>query len=208
MGYDSDRFLTPPPEKMLCSVCREVFKDPKELRCGHIMCQECLHHLRNEAGSFLCPLDRQESVTFDEPHQFFRESYYELRIKCQWHRFGCPEAMVIGWEGQHEQKCDANGHLVTTCPAGCGYTGPRVRPDDGLDHNCVSFLKDEMRIREQEHARRVYRLERRNDDLVEEIRAAQDKVKLVEEQRDVYVEKYYDETAGRKCRCRHAAGDA
>ena len=52
---------------------------------------------------FQCPPDRKISFTFDEPNQFFKEQYSELRVNCQWQRFGCDEKKMIGQEEQHEQ---------------------------------------------------------------------------------------------------------
>ena len=148
MGYGSDRFLTPPAINFICSVCREVFRNPKELPCGHMLCTECLMNIQQADGMFQCPLDRKISFTFDEPNQFFKEQYSELRVNCQWQRFGCDEKKMIGQEEQHEQQCDFNGHRPQACSAGCSYTGPLIL-QDGEDHSCIRFLQDEVRERDR-----------------------------------------------------------
>jgi hypothetical protein len=42
----------------LCDVCQELFKDPRDLPCGHTLCLECLQKLAEIAvntGEIFCP---------------------------------------------------------------------------------------------------------------------------------------------------------
>lgn len=44
--------------KLICYVCQEMFKDPRDLPCGHTLCLECLHKLAESAvntGEIFCP---------------------------------------------------------------------------------------------------------------------------------------------------------
>lgn len=44
-------------EMLTCSVCREIFNDPRQLPCGHSMCMGCLENLRDHSTDmpFRCP---------------------------------------------------------------------------------------------------------------------------------------------------------
>lgn len=45
-------------EMLTCPVCRDIFKDPRQLPCGHSMCMGCLENLMDhsaDAPLFRCP---------------------------------------------------------------------------------------------------------------------------------------------------------
>lgn len=44
-------------EMLTCSVCRDIFNDPRQLPCGHSMCMSCLENLRDHSEDipFRCP---------------------------------------------------------------------------------------------------------------------------------------------------------
>lgn len=44
-------------EMLTCSVCRDIFNDPRQLPCGHSMCMGCLENLRDHSTDmpFRCP---------------------------------------------------------------------------------------------------------------------------------------------------------
>uniref|UniRef100_A0A3Q3X6B0 RING-type domain-containing protein n=1 Tax=Mola mola TaxID=94237 RepID=A0A3Q3X6B0_MOLML len=44
-------------EMLMCSVCQDIFRDPRQLSCGHSMCMECLVNLRDHSTDtpFRCP---------------------------------------------------------------------------------------------------------------------------------------------------------
>lgn len=44
-------------ETLTCSVCREIFEDPRQLPCGHSMCLGCLENLIDLSTEvpFRCP---------------------------------------------------------------------------------------------------------------------------------------------------------
>lgn len=144
MGYDTERLTGNVIPGMMCAVCRELFQDPKELQCQHVFCLTCLNKLQNEDGEFECPMDRKKWLEFSEPNQFFKDMYFDIQIRCQWHRFGCEETLVIGSEQTHElEKCRFSGFISRPCPRACGFTGPQIS-DQGMEHDCVHYLKDLM----------------------------------------------------------------
>lgn len=44
-------------ELLMCPVCQDVFKDPRQLPCGHSMCLACLQTLMDHSSDvpFRCP---------------------------------------------------------------------------------------------------------------------------------------------------------
>ncbi|XP_042353614.1 E3 ubiquitin-protein ligase Midline-1-like [Plectropomus leopardus] len=44
-------------EMLMCPVCRDIFKDPRQLPCGHSMCMGCLENMLDHSldTSFRCP---------------------------------------------------------------------------------------------------------------------------------------------------------
>lgn len=48
-------------DTLTCSVCQEIFQDPRQLPCGHSMCLSCLENLRDHSRDtpFRCPNCRE-----------------------------------------------------------------------------------------------------------------------------------------------------
>ncbi|XP_070774822.1 E3 ubiquitin/ISG15 ligase TRIM25-like [Enoplosus armatus] len=48
-------------EMLTCPVCRDIFKDPRQLPCGHSMCMVCLENLLDHSSDtpFPCPVCRE-----------------------------------------------------------------------------------------------------------------------------------------------------
>ncbi|KAK7094474.1 E3 ubiquitin-protein ligase TRIM33-like isoform X1 [Littorina saxatilis] len=47
------------PNEMQCSICHELFVEPKILPCGHLLCRQCLlSWLQSQAEAARCPLGR------------------------------------------------------------------------------------------------------------------------------------------------------
>lgn len=44
-------------EMLMCPVCQDIFKDPRQLPCGHSMCMTCLEGLMDHSSdvAFKCP---------------------------------------------------------------------------------------------------------------------------------------------------------
>lgn len=180
MGYDQDRVVGHVVAGMICSVCRDVFQDPKELQCGHQFCMVCLQMLQKKDGTFECPLDRKNFPTFDEPSQFFKQMYFDLKVKCQWQRFGCTEELVIGSEHTHElQKCTHSGLIERPCARSCGFSGPQVDAA-GTEHDCVLFLKDQIVQQRLDYKQLICRLELRLQSCVEDLKMKDDAIKYLE----------------------------
>ena len=206
MGYPDERFLSPVHKSMICGVCLEVFRDPVELDCSgaHMLCRACVPS--DASAAVVCPLDRQ-TCTFKQPHQYFRSNYTELKIRCQWSRYGCQQLLMIGCEARHEAECPFNGLITRECD--CGFVGPRIT-SDGEEHDCVSFLKESNRQLTQATRLEVERLERqlerRTERLEQEIQFLKETCDLAKQQRN----RAYDALCRLQleCRCHCGSGDA
>ncbi|XP_047444506.1 E3 ubiquitin/ISG15 ligase TRIM25-like [Mugil cephalus] len=58
-------------EMLTCPVCQDIFKDPRQLPCGHSLCMGCLENLRNHSSelSFRCPDCRAHVEEIDGLHK-------------------------------------------------------------------------------------------------------------------------------------------
>ena len=45
-------------DKLTCSICLELFQNPKSLQCGHMFCENCLYKI-NINYEIVCPLCRE-----------------------------------------------------------------------------------------------------------------------------------------------------
>ena len=65
----TDLVLKKLEQQLQCSICLEIYKDPKLLQCLHIYCKECLSHLvvKDKQGPFtlMCPICRQKTTISD-----------------------------------------------------------------------------------------------------------------------------------------------
>lgn len=167
--------------------------------CPHTYCLTCLSQLQQD-GVFVCAVDRRTSRGFDDPDQISRGYYYELRVKCKWHRFGCDEEKMIGSEGPHERDCKFNGVMSRSCPQACGYAGPQVLAD-GEDHNCVHYLKNLMRAEELRHDQQIRTLNRKLEQMEENFKADNESLRsradLFEKEAYKILDQYHDLKFGR-----------
>lgn len=53
-------------DTLTCSVCQEIFEDPRQLPCGHSMCLSCLENLMDHSADvpFRCPNCRRHFGPF------------------------------------------------------------------------------------------------------------------------------------------------
>ena len=68
-------------EKLLCSICRDFFKHPKQLPCLHIACLACLEELQKSSGQHVitCPCcERKSEMAGDLPNSPYIASLYEV----------------------------------------------------------------------------------------------------------------------------------
>ena len=53
---------------MECSICLQIYKDPRMLECKHTFCLECIRSVRNDQMIVICPWCRAEYVDINLNH--------------------------------------------------------------------------------------------------------------------------------------------
>ncbi|XP_064641043.1 RING finger protein 151-like [Lineus longissimus] len=130
MGYDIERFVQPINEGLLCSICRDVLKDPVQAPCEHVYCSACIQEWLIHENN--CPEDRRHLWGSDlRPlFRYMRNDLEKLQIRCQNHRADCPHVCSLGSVEAHETEC---GYVVVKCPCeGCDKSFSRRSRDDHL----------------------------------------------------------------------------
>ncbi|KAL3797330.1 hypothetical protein ACHAWO_005489 [Cyclotella atomus] len=80
MGHPIDIFLTPPPDKNICAICRDILEDAVSMKeCGHLFCDECANVLWILSDS--CPNCRVP-ITGTTPCFYAREAIEAMQVKC------------------------------------------------------------------------------------------------------------------------------
>uniref|UniRef100_A0AAQ4QT82 RING-type domain-containing protein n=1 Tax=Gasterosteus aculeatus aculeatus TaxID=481459 RepID=A0AAQ4QT82_GASAC len=69
-------------ELLMCPVCQDVFKDPRQLPCGHSMCLACLQTLMDHSSDvpFRCPDCRTHFGPIVGVHRSFALEYMDQRF--------------------------------------------------------------------------------------------------------------------------------
>ncbi|XP_074632134.1 TNF receptor-associated factor 3-like [Acropora palmata] len=125
-------FILEPDERLICPICKTVFKEPWQTSCGHRFCKLCLESLLRET-SMRCPVDGHQ-ISQDES---FRDKCCEreildLRCRCQYHGKNC------NWMGEfrnfeaHEASCQYGN---AQCSA-CGETMERRKLEEHALNDC------------------------------------------------------------------------
>lgn len=57
MGFKKERFETPPPNELICIICKGVFEDPVQGTCGHVYCSNC--RIKSDPWNYedICPVE-------------------------------------------------------------------------------------------------------------------------------------------------------
>lgn len=86
VGYDLDLFVDPVSDELICSICRDVKRDPAELvACQHSFCRTCISAWMTDKSD--CPACRTPARRSRDP--FLRDSralrniINELKIRCK-----------------------------------------------------------------------------------------------------------------------------
>ena len=117
-GFDVSRFVGEVREDLLCSICQEVPKDPRLCKNkDHIF---CLAHISRHLSenSQTCPVCRDPLTleTLRRPTGFLKNYLDDLKIKCDHHNRGCPEAVRFEDLPRHVAQCEF-------APVVCGNEG-------------------------------------------------------------------------------------
>lgn len=116
MGYDIDRFRSPPDDSFICAICLDVVMDPVGCLNDHFFCRVCLVEWLTNVRS--CPVDKS-GLSTDGMKPMIRpmmRMYLAIEIKCVNHGSGCDFVSTIENESRH--SCDATRHQEEPQPSG------------------------------------------------------------------------------------------
>ena len=106
-GYDEYDFVQPPPDRLLCQICKCPSRNPyMSLCCGHAFCKSCLDGQRQARSiDYVCPVCREVEFTTVLYKALDRE-IKALHIYCTNKKKGCE------WQGELN---NVNSHLSNGC---------------------------------------------------------------------------------------------
>eukprot|EP00026_Physarum_polycephalum_P007211 Phypoly_transcript_07268.p1 GENE.Phypoly_transcript_07268~~Phypoly_transcript_07268.p1 ORF type:complete len:356 (+),score=81.40 Phypoly_transcript_07268:350-1417(+) len=70
-----------PPERLVCSICQELFHEPMIVSCFHSFCNKCLQNWKTKKTD--CPLCRS-NITSTQKHILLTELIEELEVHCKY----------------------------------------------------------------------------------------------------------------------------
>ena len=131
-GY---RFLEPPPENLICTRCKSINTDPKQLNCcGKLLCQSCVKSCPRRA----CPnCGKQPIDSF--PDKKSSDEIQNLEVECSNAEKGC------SWKGKLKEL---EHHRHSTClkeEIACPYS------EAGCEIRCFREEMDAHQTRSQKH---------------------------------------------------------
>jgi E3 ubiquitin-protein ligase NRDP1 len=164
MGLDINRFADIVDEELKCSICLNVLESPVNGPCGHVFCRQCIYTwlesgvtARSSRGSSrsiyvsgTCPVDRKSLFREEliEAAIPLRAILSKLKIRCDFHEYGCQSIVTVGSLKDHVKVCNFNPEEVIQCQNGCAKLFARKnlinRP-----HNCIRELKSMITFQER-----------------------------------------------------------
>lgn len=126
---------------LICQICDKVLENPKMLgSCEHVFCFTCIES--NIITETHCPFDhkRVDSTHVEDPPKYILDFLAALRIRCDFHEFGCQEVISLPRLLLHRLNCQFHPERRVKC-SDCGLETERARLSD---HNCVSVLKNRL----------------------------------------------------------------
>ncbi|KAH7945259.1 hypothetical protein HPB49_008727 [Dermacentor silvarum] len=120
--YSVDNFEPRPPQELVCTVCRGVYRDPVECPCRHVFCSICIHGwlaLGPIPGSGSCPLCRREvSMSQVVPVvPLVTNMIARLTVRCPNRETGCTAKVALESLNHHLETCEFGRALCPDCGA-------------------------------------------------------------------------------------------
>ncbi|XP_070392957.1 uncharacterized protein [Dermacentor albipictus] len=167
-AYSVENFEPRPPEELVCSVCRGVYRDPVECPCRHVFCHNCIRHWLargSSPGSGSCPTCGQDiSASQVVPVvPLVTNMIARLTVRCPNRETGCKAKVAMESLNCHMDTCQFRRVQCADCAApmaaselfrhqreSCSKRMVRCRRDCGLslradterDHDCVRQMRD------------------------------------------------------------------
>lgn len=115
-GYPSERFVDN-MDAHLCAICREVYRLPVSLNCGHTFCKKCLHkselNFKNK-----CPSCRT-TIYQSAPAFHLRMVIDGSPIHCVYQEYGCNHVDALSRMTDHELSCHLKHVPCNQCNIMC-----------------------------------------------------------------------------------------
>ncbi|XP_049272051.1 TNF receptor-associated factor 6 [Rhipicephalus sanguineus] len=120
--YSVENFEPRPPQELVCTVCRGVYREPVECPCRHVFCSICIHGwlaYSASPGSGSCPLCRREmTVSQVVPVvPLVNNMIAHLTVRCPNREAGCIAKMTLESVNHHLETCEFNRALCPDCGA-------------------------------------------------------------------------------------------
>ncbi|XP_054926025.1 uncharacterized protein [Dermacentor andersoni] len=167
-AYSVENFEPRPPEELVCTVCRGVYRDPVECPCRHVFCYNCIRDWLargSSPGSGSCPMCRQDiSASQVVPVvPLVTNMIARLMVRCPNRETGCEAKVAMESLNCHLDTCQFRQVQCSDCAApmaaselfrhqreSCSKRMVRCRRDCGLslradterDHDCVRQMRD------------------------------------------------------------------
>ena len=136
-GYDYD-YVDKVPERILCTICTKVLRDPHLTGCcGQHFCESCLTQWLKKRTVKSCPHCREENFVHLH-NKALKRDIQELKIYCSNRKKGC------SWLGEtsdlhaHLNSDSGCGYVDVKCPNECSFQpnglATRVQRKDLKDH--------------------------------------------------------------------------
>ena len=144
-GYD-ECFLETTPERLVCSICTKVMRDPHLMACcGKEFCISCLQSWFNQQNTEECPHCRATKRDYNVLHILDKGVKSEIEsqfILCTNYKEGCEWVGELRNQASHTLQCD---FVKTHCPNGCdgSLTTLLLRKDVSI------HLKNHCELREK-----------------------------------------------------------
>ena len=132
-GY-ACKFVTIPPDSLLCQICQLVARDPQlSVCCGHNFCKACVAKVENDEGCPIATCDENESTFTTFPNKLSNREIKKLLIWCTNDEKGCGWCDELFNLEDHLQECEFE---EIECLQNCGMMIERPKMDDHLKNEC------------------------------------------------------------------------
>ncbi|BFZ04822.1 hypothetical protein BsWGS_07861 [Bradybaena similaris] len=131
-GYDNE-FVPHPESRYECPICLLVLREPRQTRCGHRFCRDCIIKSLRESSN-RCPVDNEPLRESDiYPDNFAKREILNFNIKCPNNKDGCDKIFPLGRLQNHLEECP---YALTPCPYKCASILQRIDVDSHLATSC------------------------------------------------------------------------
>ncbi|XP_078319610.1 RING finger protein 151-like isoform X2 [Crassostrea virginica] len=92
---------------LFCSICQDVFQDPRRAPCGHSFCKKCILPWLRQSKT--CPEDRRPVTEKQLHHDFILENIIgDQMVACPYRKCGCDFVGQLQMLASHKKCCTFN----------------------------------------------------------------------------------------------------